>query len=241
MSLGDAIERLEEVVAEVRQTSLTDDKTTLGSALALRREERLIDEGVSEFDVIVFGDLNDFKSLNDEHGYEAGDLAIRTVGETIYRIAFEELQAKAFRQSGDEFVILLKQAYLKRFLLNTPAFDGINFSHNEKELKTAMSFGYVLSDGKTSFRELLGRAEAACKQAKTLADGACVLWTEDVRLNPFVRKSERCQNCGARTSCNVPKQNAPVELICCPCCGKPFKRMAKTFKKRASKVNSRRK
>ncbi|SRR6266498_3610093 len=67
MSLDESIERLERLIAEVRQASLTDDKTTLGSALALRQEERLINEGTSEFGVVVFGDLNDFKQLNEHH------------------------------------------------------------------------------------------------------------------------------------------------------------------------------
>ncbi len=100
MSLDESIERLERLIAEVRQASLTDDKTTLGSALALRQEERLINEGTSEFGVVVFGDLNDFKQLNDDHSHEAGDVAINSVGQTIHKIVIEDLQAKAFRQSG---------------------------------------------------------------------------------------------------------------------------------------------
>jgi GGDEF domain-containing protein len=86
MSLDESIERLERLIAEVRQASLTDDKTTLGSALALRQEERLINEGTSEFGVVVFGDLNDFKQLNDDHSHEAGDVAINSVGQTIHKI-----------------------------------------------------------------------------------------------------------------------------------------------------------
>jgi len=83
MSLDEAIGRLEELVAEVRQASLTDDKTPLGSALALRQEARLINQGKSPFNVIAFADLNDFKNLNDVHGHNAGDVALNKVGETI--------------------------------------------------------------------------------------------------------------------------------------------------------------
>lgn len=83
MSLDEAIGRLEKLIAEVRQASLIDDKTPLGSLLALRQEGRLINAGLSKFRVVVFGDLNDFKSLNDEFGHEAGNIAIRSVGETL--------------------------------------------------------------------------------------------------------------------------------------------------------------
>ena len=45
MKLDEAIEGLETLIAEVRRASLTDDKTSLGSALALRQEAGLINEG----------------------------------------------------------------------------------------------------------------------------------------------------------------------------------------------------
>jgi diguanylate cyclase (GGDEF)-like protein len=219
MSLDESIERLERLIVEVRQASLNDDKTTLGSALALRQEERLINEGSSEFKVVVFGDINDFKQLNDDHSHEAGNVAINSVGEIIHKIVIEDLQSKAFRQSGDEFVILLRQDSVGDFLSIVSSLGNVVFSHKEKELKTAMSLGYAVSDGKTSFSDLLERAEAACQNAKALGDGMCVEWTEDIRLNPLVRINGKCQKCGARISWNGPKGIAPANLKCCPCCG----------------------
>jgi diguanylate cyclase (GGDEF)-like protein len=219
MSLDEAIGQLEKLVAEIRRVSITDDKTKLGNALALEQEGRLISEGASQFDVIVFGDLNDFKHLNDEYGHNAGDVAINKVGETIHKIVVEDLHAKAYRQSGDEFVILLTQDLLESFLSTTPSLGNITFSYNEQELRTAMSLGYVRSDGKTGFNDLLGRAEVACQYAKAQGDGACAEWSDDIKHNPLVRRTGRCQKCRARISCNVPEQNAPTELKVCPCCG----------------------
>jgi diguanylate cyclase (GGDEF)-like protein len=94
MNLDEAIEGLEKLVAEVRNASLTDDKTRLGSALALRQEARLINEGISESDVIVFGDLDDFKHLNDIYGHDAGDVAINKVGEIVHKLIVEDLKGK---------------------------------------------------------------------------------------------------------------------------------------------------
>lgn len=163
MSLDEAIGRLEKLIAEVRQASLIDDMTPLGSLLALRQEGRLINAGLSKFSVVVFGDLNDFKNLNDEFGHEAGNIAIRSVGETLQETIAKANQGMAFRQSGDEFVILLKQESLQEFLSGARSFAKIHFSHKQEKLSTAMSFGYSLSDGKTSFEDLLERAEiAAC-------------------------------------------------------------------------------
>lgn len=222
MSLDEAIERLEGFVAEVRSASLRDDKTGLSSLLALRQEERLINEGTSDFNVIVFGDLNDFKQLNDDHSHDAGDVAIKTVGEMIQKMVIEDLQGMAFRQGGDEFVILLKQHQAEGFMSVVSSLANILFSHKEKKLRTAMSLGYVFSDGKTSFSDLLERAEIACQHAKVEGDGACIEWTTDLLVNPVVRIGARCRKCSAKISCNLPKQNAPTELKVCPCCGEPL-------------------
>lgn len=219
MSLDDAISRLETVIAEVRQESLIDDKTALGSVLALRNEERLINDGKSGFNIIVFGDLNDFKQLNDEHTHDAGDVGIKRVGEIISELIVGGLGAKAFRQGGDEFVILLEQQSLEQFLNVSSTLGNILFSHKDQELRTAMSLGYAFNDGRTSFSDLLARAEAACQIAKVEGDGICIKWTDEIKVNPLIRLSERCHNCGARTTCNIAQNNAPPKLKCCPSCG----------------------
>jgi GGDEF domain-containing protein len=83
MNLDLSIANLEKAVNEIKRASLSDDKTPLGNALALKKESDLIDLGQSEFKIIIFGDLNDFKSLNDIHTHEAGDTALFETGKTI--------------------------------------------------------------------------------------------------------------------------------------------------------------
>jgi diguanylate cyclase (GGDEF)-like protein len=219
MSLDEAIGQLEKLVAEVKQASLTDDKTTLGSALALGQEARSINQGTSEFNVIAFADLNNFKNLNDQYGHNAGDVALNKVGETVYNIVIKGWQAKAFRKSGDEFVFLLKQDLIERLFSALPSFSSIPFLYNEKELSVALSIGYARSDGKTSFDDLLGRAEVACQFAKAQGHGTCIEWTDELLLNPLVRIGAQCRKCSAKITCTLPKENAPIELRVCPCCG----------------------
>lgn len=217
MDLDEAIEGLERFVAELRQAALTDDKTRLGSALALRQEGRLISDGQSQFSVIALGDLNDFKHLNDSHGHAAGDVAINKVGEIIHKFIVEDLNGKAFRQSGDEFVLLLKHNQVDRLRAASDFMSNIAFSYNREPLITSVSFGYVISDGKSSFEDLIERAEAACQIAKAKAEAICVEWTNDLDYNPLVRLTGKCRECGARISCNVPKNNAPEMMLSCPC------------------------
>jgi len=221
MNLDEAIDQLERFVGDVRQSSLIDDKPNLGSALALRQEERLINDGKSVFNLVVFGDLNDFKHLNDEHGHEAGDVAINEVGKAISKV-IENLRGKGYRLSGDEFIILLDQDSVGGFLSASTSLANVIFSYDEKELKTSMSLGYVVSDGKSSLSELQERAEVACQHAKLQGEGTCIEWSGAIESNPLVRRTARCEKCGARISCNIPKLSAPQNLICCPSCGADF-------------------
>jgi len=162
MSLAEAIDQLGELSAEIKRAAFTDDKTSLKSALALHQEELLINASGRQPHVVVFGDLDDFKHLNDDYSHEAGDVALQVIGETINDIVINKLKGSAYRRSGDEFVILLEQEALEGFLAYVPSFRDIPFRYNTRILETGMSLGYTIADGKASFDELMLRADAAC-------------------------------------------------------------------------------
>lgn len=219
MSLAEAIDQLGKLAADIRREAFTDDKTSLNSALALRQEERLKNAGGNESYILIFGDLNDFKHINDDYSHEAGDVALRAVGEAIRKIVIDDLGGNAFRRSGDEFVILLQHESLEGFLSTASSFRNIPFSHNSRQLITGMSLGYAIGDGKASFDELMQRADAACQIAKRPGADACVRWTEDIDINPLVRIGGWCPKCIAKISCTLPKHDAPSKPTSCPCCG----------------------
>jgi diguanylate cyclase (GGDEF)-like protein len=234
MNQREVLEGLEEIVAAFRVAVFTDDKTPLRSAFALREEADTIDQSKSNFDVVIFGDLNQFKRLNDQHGHEAGDLAIREAGKKLHQVAVN-LDGRAFRQSGDEFAMLLQQSQLAAFALNAASFAEISFEHDNKSLKTAMSFGYAVNDGKLSFRDLLRRAEMACQYAKYEGDGVCVGWTGEIQRNPLVTRRARCRRCRAKINCTVPQQSAHAKLSSCPCCGESLKEIRKSKRRTSQK------
>ena len=55
---------------------------------------------------LLFIDLNDFKSLNDDHGHHAGDLVLQEVAKRLKKIVGDE--GMVIRNGGDEFLILLE-------------------------------------------------------------------------------------------------------------------------------------
>jgi diguanylate cyclase (GGDEF)-like protein len=222
MSLKDSIDELQLVVKQLAEKILSDDKTPLGNALALREMSSLLNRENTDFGAIVFGDLNRFKGINDTFGHQAGDIAIKETGEKIKEMFVDNCGAKAFRQSGDEFVILFPAKNIKRFKKLAANFAEISFIFNEQPVRTAMSFGLVLIDEKSDFETLLLRAETACQQAKTKGDGKVVEWTEEVEKATLVNLRARCNKCGTKISCNVPKDKNPSELIICAFCGEPL-------------------
>lgn len=162
MNLREAIDALESsvksalevAVKEVVESALTDDKTPLRNALALREASSLFGAGGENPDVVVFGDLNDFKRLNDEFGYDAGDAAINEVGRLIQERLVNKYKAQAFRLSGDEFVILLSSRFLEDFEAEAGSFASCLFHFEETSIETAMSSGFAVRQGEASYAEL---------------------------------------------------------------------------------------
>lgn len=230
MNLPEAINALELAVKDALELALkkvveaasSDDKTPLGNALALSEAASLVGTGEGQFDVVIFADLNELKRLNYLHGLDAGDAAISKVGELINRQLVEECQAKAYRRSGDEFVILLSSRSLEQFKNKLSFFASCSFPFNEEILSTSASFGYAVSRGEYSFADLLAKAESACKKvAKYKGGGAYAEWSEKIEPQSMSTFRDRCVNCDATFVCDVPDQSAPEDgkLLCCPCCG----------------------
>ena len=223
MNLDAAIDELIEFAKVVREASYADDKTPLQNSLALRKMASSDAMADGLFDTVIFGDLNEFKSLNDTHGHDAGDVAIEQAGALINEcFVISEIGANGFRQSGDEFVILLKHDKITEFMKLVGKFASIDFVHQETEMSTKMSFGLAVSDEETDFPGLLKRAETACLAAKAQGNGKCVEWTNEIQIAAHVSKRKVCKICRAVNSCSVPPDKAGDELLCCSCCGERF-------------------
>jgi diguanylate cyclase (GGDEF)-like protein len=206
---------------QVVEAALSDDKTPLGNLLALEKFTSLVGTGGDNPDVVIFGDINDFHSFNRRYGQDAGDAAITHVGTLIKEAFVDQCQAKAFRRSGDEFVILLTKSQLEGFKTRVPAFASCSFSIEAQLRKTAISFGYTVSKGEIAFSDLMVRAEAACQVAKAKGDGVVIEWSEETERQAIKSIRGRCPHCEASITCYAPREAIPKDekLVCCPCCG----------------------
>ena len=93
--------------AELRRMSVTDDLTGLNNRrgfFMLAEQEMKLARRLKKDLLLVFVDLDDFKSINDTHGHQVGDQALVETAE-ILRTTFRESDVLA-RLGGDEFVAL---------------------------------------------------------------------------------------------------------------------------------------
>lgn len=217
-SAEQSVSVLDEAVQSVIQTALVDDKTPLGSALALQQTfSSTTDEG--SFDVVIFGDLNRFKRLNDLYGHTAGDAALRRVGTMMEELFVKECGAQAFHPSGDEFVILLKHEVLESFKTQAKNFAKCEFEFEGELIETAMSFGYAVRQMEIDVDTLLKRADSACQAAKRKGGGSSVEWTDEIESESFVTlRDVPCPNCRTLITCDIPRQHPQHEINICPVC-----------------------
>ncbi len=221
--LPEAIRHLFDAVQNLARATRLDDKTSLGNSTALGEDAAQIGSNPAKPDVIVFGDLNRFKQINDQFGHSAGDAALRWAGELINTLFVQGCKARAYRRSGDEFIFVLEKTKLGMFLEKVLSFRSCTFSFNEQELHFSISFGYACTDadGAPDFPTLLDRAEQACIVAKSRGNGTCVEWTSELASSQaIVPIRTRCEGCNATISCDIPAAHAPPsgKLRVCPVC-----------------------
>ncbi|MCU1452178.1 MAG: hypothetical protein JWN46_324 [Acidimicrobiales bacterium] len=125
---------------------------------------------------VAFADLDQFKRLNDVHGHEAGDRALRAFAHTVANsLRPEDL---ACRWGGEEFVIVFPGCDDRRAAdamervrtrLLSDAIDGLTVS-------VTASVGVAEGGGSLSFAEAVGRADAALRVAKAGGRDQVVAW-----------------------------------------------------------------
>ncbi|MBI2324363.1 MAG: GGDEF domain-containing protein [Chloroflexi bacterium] len=106
-AIGAAIARL---IARLRDEIFTDGLTGLYNRRFMDAQLVLIDSGAGRYGrhyaVLAF-DLDGLKEVNDAHGHETGDLAIRAFAEALRGVL--RRSDVAIRRGGDEFIAILPE------------------------------------------------------------------------------------------------------------------------------------
>ena len=109
---------LDRLHAELTAQARTDALTGLGNRLRLHEDlEAIHDRAVRYGHAYCVGlcDIDDFKQFNDTYGHQAGDDAIRKIGEVLSRESHSG--DSAYRYGGEEFLIVLAGQALPQALV----------------------------------------------------------------------------------------------------------------------------
>jgi diguanylate cyclase (GGDEF)-like protein len=114
-------------------------------------------------------DLDRFKSLNDTHGHDAGDVWLKTFAElTQGLLRREDLLC---RYGGEEFLALLPQTSMDAARQAAERIrrgvEGMRLTHNGVELASTVSIGIAIRDGSSaSLKTVIADADRALYRAK---------------------------------------------------------------------------
>jgi diguanylate cyclase (GGDEF)-like protein len=145
---------------------------------------------------LLFLDVDDFKSINDARGHQAGDTLLRTLSEELHVLAGDH--AELARLGGDEFAILLPgadeqaaEAMARRISTRLAAITlpGDGGGHGDR-LSTSIGIALYPTHG-TSTYDLLVNADVAVHQAKDLGRGQYHLFSPDEKARERLRRRAR--------------------------------------------------
>ena len=164
--LADALDRRAE--SQLAELAMVDSLTGLGNRRAIRDVlETAVAEGRSGG--VMFLDLDRFKSINDEHGHEAGDVVLRTVSQRL--VSSVRSSDEVARLGGDEFVVFSpdlpasEHTSFAQRLVDALA-EPIDLAPGTTVVVTA-SCGVTQIDAHHTPRAILDAADAAMYRAKT--------------------------------------------------------------------------
>ena len=161
------------------EKSTVDQLTGLYNKQYLREKYKGNENGAQIRKSLLFIDVDDFKSINDNYGHLVGDEVLRELAACIkanVRVANDSI-----RFGGDEFVIILEEtgqedAYLVAERIRSCAC-GLAFNGANGAFHITLSIGLI--EGTGSLDELIDKADRAMYSSKTQGKNKTTFYTHD--------------------------------------------------------------
>ncbi len=139
---------LEKINEKALQKAKTDKLTsTLNKDGILGKIKEFIqDNRIKSFSVLFF-DIDDFKSINDNYGHNVGDKALRSLAINVNSL--KRVEDHFGRYGGDEFIILLKDATTAQAMMIADRYKNKISNNSSPEFTISMGISTYPNDGRT--------------------------------------------------------------------------------------------
>ena len=136
---------------------LTNQTDQITGLLNRRAYENYI-ESLNKKSLILFFDVDEFKSINDRYGHIYGDLCLKEIAQVIRKNYGE--YGLCFRYGGDEFCAILTSDLNKINKFNQSFFHSLRVLRQQEKNLPSVSLGYALFDlKKDSLSDVLEKAD----------------------------------------------------------------------------------
>ena len=163
---------LNERLHELGQMALIDKLTGIGNR---RFADNTLDEkfgGLNRYNWpfgVVFCDIDNFKSVNDRYGHDAGDQALKMVAKTL--AGSLRIVDSVFRWGGDEFLAVVTNVNASQLEETAARLKALVASSalpvGGDSLRVTVSIGYTMAQPGDDPQKLLRRVDALMYQGKT--------------------------------------------------------------------------
>jgi two-component system cell cycle response regulator len=182
------VEARDEAIIHINHLAHTDSLTKLANRqLILEYLELLVAGNARHADhgAVLLIDLDNFKSVNDNYGHDAGDALLIKIGERLKTSVRNE--DVVGRLSGDKFIVLLRRLgaedkiarYVAQFVaykLIKQAMEPVDYNGNI--LLVGASIGIRLFTTEADVHKIISEADAAMYRAKENGKGCAVFFDE---------------------------------------------------------------
>ncbi|GAB4233417.1 MAG: hypothetical protein Kow00109_06100 [Acidobacteriota bacterium] len=183
--LGEHLRKLRTELQEARRQMAQDPLTRLFNRSAfeahLRRCAELASLSASGTALFII-DADDFKSINDTYGHQAGDAALRRIADACVA-TFPRGNDFVARYGGDEFVIVMEDASLSTALqLAQRLMDNVKSSPltwGDERIPLSVTVGLALIELGETAEQWFERADRALRSAKRQGKGSVGLAESD--------------------------------------------------------------
>ena len=157
---------------DISSQGLVDNLTGLATRVMFARgiEGKMAMVAPGKCSMLCFVDLDDLKLLNDSHGHECGDMALKNIGYTLRK--YEKLyDGMAGRYGGDEFIIFLTdfadEAAAEKVLKSMVDALSSDLEYHSETVRIHCSIGAVIYMKESEdIKELILKADKALYNAK---------------------------------------------------------------------------